>query len=637
MSSALNIGANALSTNLAALQVIGHNIANANTAGYSRQTVQTQTAGYQQFGGNYFGKGVELGTVSRLHDAYLTREAQLATSVAAADAERLAKLTKLESLFPTGSSGLGAAMNDMLNAWADVASAPTNPSARVVVIARADELAARLRDTAGQMDALAYGAQQQVESSVTAVNRLAQDIASINQRIIDAGTSRGEPNDLLDQRDALLSELNKYVQTSTVAADDGSVSVFVAGSQPLVLGRQANALAATRDTTDNSQLRVSFVQGGVTRELPQTALGGQIGGDLEFLNEDLPEMQNLLGRMALALNTEINAQHRLGVDLLGNAGGDFFVPAADVAGLPAASNTGTAQIHSEVSDPTALMASDYRIRFEAGGVSIQRLSDGVSTSFASLPAELDGLSFELDAGAGAVGDSFLVRPYVNVARAMTLAIGSPDRLAAASPVAVTPGTANAGGLSIESLYATEASANLTDPVNITFLADGSFTATGLGPGNPPPDNAGPPASYNYTPGQPIQFNGWSLTLRGSPSAGDSFDIAAAPAGSTQQNAGNAKAVLALRDQATFEGVALADGYTSVLSHLGTQVQGAQFSASFSGQLATSTETARAAVSGVNLDEEAARLLQFQQAYQASAKFLQIAQSTFDTLLQTVGR
>ncbi|MDO9292256.1 MAG: flagellar basal body rod C-terminal domain-containing protein, partial [Hydrogenophaga sp.] len=356
-----------------------------------------------------------------------------------------------------------------------------------------------------------------------------------------------------------------------------------------------------------------------------------------FLNEDLPEMQNLLGRMALALNTEINTQHNLGVDQLGNPGGDFFVSAPDVAGLPAASNTGTAQIHSEVSDPTALMASDYRVRFEAGGVSIQRLSDGVSTSFASLPADLDGLSFQLDAGASAVGDSFLVRPYVNVARAMTLAIGSPDSLAAASPVAVTPGTANASGMSIESLYATDPSANLSDPVNITFLADGSFTATGLGPGNPPPDNAGPPASYNYTPGQPIQFNGWSLTLRGSPSPGDSFDIAAAPAGSTQQNAGNAKAVLALRDQATFEGVALADGYNNVLSHLGTQVQGAKFSASFSGQLATSTETARAAVSGVNLDEEAARLLQFQQAYQASAKFLQIAQSTFDTLLQTVGR
>lgn len=637
MSSALNIGANALSTNLAALQVIGHNIANANTAGYSRQTVHTQSAGYQQLGGNYFGKGVELGTVSRSHDAYLTREAQLATSVSAADTERLAKLTKLESLFPTGENGLGAAMNDMLNAWADVASAPSNPSSRVVVIARADELAARLRDTAGQMDALAYGAQQQVESSVTAVNRLAQDIATINQRIIDTAGARGEPNDLLDQRDALLSELNQYVQTSTVAADDGSVSVFVAGSQPLVMGRQANALVTTRDTTDNSQLRVSFVQGGVTRELPQTALGGQIGSDLEFLNEDLPEMQNLLGRMALALNTQVNAQHNLGVDQLGNPGGDFFVPAPDVAGLPAATNTGTAQIHSEVSDPTALMASDYRIRFEAGGVSIQRLSDGVSTSFASLPAELDGLSFELDAGAGAVGDSFLVRPYVNVARAMNLAIGSPDSLAAASPVAVTPGIDNASGLSIESLYATEASANLTDPVNITFLADGSFTATGLGPGNPPPDNVGPPASYNYTPGQPIQFNGWSLTLRGSPNAGDSFDIAAAPAGSTQQNAGNAKAVLALRDLATFEGVALADGYTSVLSHLGTQVQGAKFSASFSGQLATSTESARAAVSGVNLDEEAARLLQFQQAYQASAKFLQIAQSSFDTLLQTVGR
>ena len=153
----------------------------------------------------------------------------------------------------------------------------------------------------------------------------------------------------------------------------------------------------------------------------------------------------------------------------------------------------------------------------------------------------------------------------------------------------------------------------------------------------PPDNAGPPPSYNFKPGEPMVFNGWSLTLRGSPTAGDSFSIGAAPAGSTTQNAGNAGAMLALRDRATFEGVPLSDGYISLFSDVGTRVQGAQFAASFSGQVASTAETARANVAGVNLDEEAARLLQFQQAYQASAKFLQVAQSTFDSLLQTVGR
>ena len=268
-------------------------------------------------------------------------------------------------------------------------------------------------------------------------------------------------------------------------------------------------------------------------------------------------------------------------------------------------------------------------------MSIVRLSDDTRTAIAGLPVELDGLRFELDAGSANVGDRFRVKPFADAARNMQVAIGSPTHLAAASPVQITPAATNKGGLSIEALYAVQDSANLTDPVTITFQAAGSFTATGLGPGNPPPDNIGPPDTYNYTAGQPLVFNGWSLTLRGSPAAGDTLDIAASPSGSTLQNAGNAKAMLALRERATFDGVALADGYGSLLSHLGTSVQGAKFAAGFSGQVASSTDTARAAVSGVNLDEEAARLLQFQQSYQAAAKYLQVAQSTFDTLLQTL--
>lgn len=636
MTAAINIGARALTANQAALQVIGHNIANVNTSGYSRQSVTMVSSGYQTLGGNYYGKGAEIGTVERSHNAYLTREAQLAASVAAADSERYARLQQLETLFPTGDKGLGTSVNAMLNAWSDVASSPTNQSARVVALARGEDLAARMRDTAGQIDALAYNGRQQAQSTVENVNRLAKDIASINQRLIENQGQTGEPNDLLDQRDALLDELSQYVQTTTVAADDGSLSVFVAGSQPLVLGQTANSLALQRDPVDSTQSRIVFVQGSVSQTLPESSIGGELGGLMTFLTQDLPAMQNELGRMALAINTTVNTQHGLGVDLAGNPGGNFFVPAADAVAMPATGNTGSAQLHTEVADPTALKASDYRIQFTATGVDIVRLSDGTINSFAGLPASLDGLNFELDSGSANVGDQYLVRPFAQAARNMQMALSSPNQLAAASPVKVEPGSANSGGVSIESLYAVEPSANLTDPVTITFLADGSFTATGLGPGNPAPDNPGPPPSYNYTPGQPLQFNGWSLTLRGTPAAGDSFDVSAAPPGTTSQNGGNAKAVLALRDLDTFDGVSLSDGYGSLLSHLGTAVQGAKFASEFSGQLATSTESARAAVSGVNLDEEAARLLQFQQSYQAAAKFLQVAQSAFDTLLQAMG-
>ncbi|QBM30018.1 flagellar hook-associated protein FlgK [Hydrogenophaga pseudoflava] len=635
MSSALNIGSQALNANLSALQVIGHNIANVNTAGYSRQTVEMRSAGYQSMGGFYLGKGVELGTVARMHDAYLTREAQLSSSVASADSERMARLAQLENIFPTGESGLGAAMNDLLNAWSDVASSPTNMAARSVVLGRGEEIASRLRDTAGQLDILTTSARQQVGDTVNNINRLAEDIAKINQKILENQGNAGEPNDLLDQRDQLIGELSKLVQVSTVNADDGRVHVFVAGSQPLVLGSGAARLAVVPDSIDGSQQRIQFQQGSSTMELSGSALGGKLGGVVQFIDEDLKDVTNQIGRMALALATTVNTQHALGVNLQGGTGEPFFVPPADVAGLPVPTNTGNAAMHAEVSDPTALKPSDYQVNFTATGVDIVRLSDGQISSFAGLPAELDGLSFQIDSGAAATGDGFLVRPFAAVARNMQMAVSAADRLAAASPVMVTPGSGNTSGMGIVSLYPVEPSANLTDPVTLTFLADGSFTATGLGPGNPPPDNAGPPPSYNYTPGQPLQFNGWSLTLRGNPSAGDSFAITAAPTTNYGQNGGNAGGMLALRDLATFDGVSLSNGYSAVLSDIGTRVQGAQFAASYSGQVAASNEAARAAVSGVNLDEEAARLLQYQQAYQAAAKFMQIAQGTFDTLLQTM--
>ena len=635
MSSALNIGSQALNANLSALQVIGHNIANVNTAGYSRQTVEMRSAGYQSMGGFYLGKGVELGTVARMHDAYLTREAQLSSSVASADSERMARLAQLENIFPTGESGLGAAMNDLLNAWSDVASAPTNMAARSVVIGRGEEIASRLRDTAGQLDILTTSARQQVGDTVNNINRLAADIAKINQTILENQGNAGEPNDLLDQRDQLIGELSKLVQVSTVNADDGRINVFVAGSQPLVLGSGAARLAVVPDSIDGSQQRIQFQQGSSTMELSGSALGGKLGGVVQFIDEDLKDVTNQIGRMALALATTVNTQHALGVNLQGGTGEPFFVPPADVAGLPVPTNTGNAVMHAEVSDPTALKPSDYQVNFTATGVDIVRLSDGQISSFAGLPAELDGLSFQIDSGAAATDDGFLVRPFAAVARNMQMAVSAADRLAAASPVMVTPGSGNTSGMGIVSLYPVEPSANLTDPVTLTFLADGSFTATGLGPGNPPPDNAGPPPSYNYTPGQPLQFNGWSLTLRGNPSAGDSFAITAAPTTNYGQNGGNAGGMLALRDLATFDGVSLSNGYSAVLSDIGTRVQGAQFAASYSGQVAASNEAARAAVSGVNLDEEAARLLQYQQAYQAAAKFMQIAQGTFDTLLQTM--
>lgn len=625
--SALNIGSRALTANLSALQVIGHNIANANTAGYSRQTVNMQVSGYQQYANGFFGKGVEVGTVMRAHDAYLTREAQSTKSVAAADSVRLARLEQLEAVFPMGEDGLGESLNSMLNAWSDVASSPSNQTARLVVIARADEFAARLRDTAGQLDVIRQSTQLQVKGSVDNVNRLAADLAKVNQRLTEVMGTPNTPNDLLDQRDQILSELSKHVQISSIPGEGGVVSVFVAGSMPLVLGSQSSQLAVNRNPNDSSQLQIGFVQGGLTTPLPDSALGGELGGLMGFLNQDLQQVNNLVGRMALATATMVNEQHHLGLDLQGQPGTDFFVAPAPATGLAGANNSGTASTSAVVTDATALMASDYELRFDGTNYTVRRLSDGTDSSpSATVPLSFDGLSFRIDSGAANAGDVFRFKPFDNAARNLQVALSSPDRVAAASPVLVTPAAANSGSLAIESLYAVGPATPgpAYAPANITFAANGSYSIDG-----------GP--AQTYTPGQPIEHDGWSLTLRGTPTPGDSFAISMAAPQDILQNAGNAVGFQALREAATFEGVPLGDGYVTIFSDVGTRVQSAQFSAAFSGQVAATAENARANVAGVNLDEEAARMLQYQQSYQAAAKFLQVAQSTFDSLLQTVGR
>src|SRR5688572_15709869 len=237
--SLLSIGTRAMFANYAALQTIGHNIANANTEGYSRQQVELATAQGQFTGAGFFGKGVDVVAVTRAHNEFLTREAAAATSQASADAVRLAQLERLEAVFPPGEAGLGYAAGALLNAMVDLASDPADSSTRQVVLGRAQDLAQRFTSAGAQIDALQSGVVQDLQVAVASVNRLTQGIATVNDQIARAMGTGQAPNDLLDQRDQLISELSQVVQVTTLPADDGTMSVFLAGGQRLVLGTQA--------------------------------------------------------------------------------------------------------------------------------------------------------------------------------------------------------------------------------------------------------------------------------------------------------------------------------------------------------------------------------------------------------------
>ena len=648
--SLLNIGARALLANQVGLQTTGHNIANVKTPGYSRPQVTLETV---QGGGSacsgYIGKGVDVQAILRSHNELLTRQAASAAAVKAGDNARLDRLSQLQDVFSGGPAGLGGAISDMMNAFSAVTNAPTDMTARNVVLTRMDETAARLRGASERLDEISYSVNEQIKGSLLQVNSLAQSIASVNAQIVEAKGSGKNPNDLLDKRDQLIRDLNEHIQTTQIPADDGSVGVFVSSSQPLVLGNMAGTLSlrapdAFPGSTTQQQLFFS-IPGGPQIALNQAMLGGgTIAGLLQFQNNDLAEGQNLLGRLALGISETLNAQNKLGLTLDGNIGKDLFKPLELENAAPGKNNTSGTVMGLAVADASKLKASSYNITFTGSDSGqVMRQSDGKLFQFDGMD-ELDAIMLgeglkltngaaspdELDVFAGASDpDQFLLNPMQGVAGQMQALQYSPRELAAANPINAAMGTANAGSMQLGSLRA-------VGPAPFTTPAVLEFTA-------------GPPSTYTvdggapdtYIPGQPIKFGGWEITLQGSPKDGDTItvDDAADPKYGDwyTRDAGNAGAMLGLRDKAIFDGATLADGFAGAMAQIGTRTQSALFAANLSTAIADNLEQDRTAISGVNLDEEAARLIQYQQAYQASAKMLSIAQNIFDNLMQSMGR
>lgn len=649
--SLLNVGARALMANQMALQTTGHNIANANTAGYSRQSVVFDTSVGQNMGSGYIGNGVDVSTVLRNFSELLNRQSTAASAVSAADAARSQSLSQMQEVFSGGSNGLGAAINDMMNAFGDVASAPTNSSARQVVLTRMSELSARLRSASAQLDELDYSTRQQMSNDVNVVNNLAGQVAALNGQISQAMAAGQPPNDLLDKRDQLVRDINKYVQTSQVAAGDGSISLFIGGSQPLVLGQSSATLTAKESTQypGSGQMSLYFQQpGGQQVELtPSMVGGGEIAGLLQFQNGDLAEGRNLLGRMTITIADALNTQNKLGLTLSGQPGGALFnIPltttGSTTGGQWAAPNTPTVT----VKDSTAIKASDYQIVFgnTAPKGQVVRLSDGKTTSFNDMndlaSMTIDGLQFNLQAD-GTMGQSVLFRPMASAAHDVQTMVHSGNDLAVANPVTASikslgDATLRMGGI--------QASKGFDAPA---FIAAGGATLSfSLNAQNemvytiaPPP--AGVPSTGKYISGQPIALApGLNVTLTGTPAlkAGQSDTVSFGATTQYGSDAGNAASFLGLRDAVLFDGsTTLSDGFSTAMAQVGARTQSAKYAAKLSESIAKNLEGDRSAVSGVNLDEEAAKLLQFQQAYQASAKMLQVAQGIFDSVIQAVGR
>ncbi|MFN3415165.1 MAG: flagellar hook-associated protein FlgK [Caldimonas sp.] len=629
MSGLISLGTRTMFAAQAQLNTTANNISNANTPGYSRQTVQLETAGGQFSGAGFFGKGVNITTVERAHNAFLSAEAASTAALAAGDATRLDYLQRMEKAFRLGESGLGFAAGQLLNAFVDVASNPSDSSSRQVVLSRVEALASRYRSAAGELTALQQGITQDLKTSIGTVNELTRRVADLNQQIARVKGLGHEPNDLLDQRDRLVGEISQFIQVTQIPAPDGTVGLFIAGGQRLVLGNDALPLTLVPDPYDQSIGRLGIREAGVDRPLVEGSLGGgTLAGMLRFQSQDLPAAINQVGRMAAVLAARLNEQQALGHDLNGNPGGPLLSTGA-ARTLPHAANTGTAQVTVTITDATALEATDHELRFQGGSWQLRRLPDGGWAPYTP-GTQVAGITLTVPAGTPAEGDRFLVQPVRFAATDLRSALSDPSGIAAASPVVAVVSPANEGTVGVSTLLPKQADPNLGQPLQIVFTSATTFNIVGPVSGTP---------STTLVPGEPIRINGWELTLTGVPQAGDTIEILSTTtvSGALASNNGNALALLDLRDEPMVGGETLANAYASVLADVGIRVQGAKASADMSKAIARDAQAARDNLSGVNLDEEAARLIQFQQAYQAAAKVLQVAQQVFDTILQTAGR
>ncbi len=757
----LGIGTSGLLAFQSSLATTSHNIANVNTEGYNRQRVELDTRIPIQTGAGFFGNGVDVTTVTRVFDQFLTTQISLNTSIASQYDTYHNFATQVDNLLGDASIGLSTSLQDFFNSFQQLADDPTSVPIRQVVLSEAQSLADRFHFLDERLNSIESGIKTLITNEVDEINAIALNIAEINQEIVTLqGVSGRAPNDLLDQRDRLIQQLSDKVSVSTVPQDDGTVNVFIGNGQNLVVGGIASTLAVEPSEFDPQQLEITFTNRSDTQTITKFLNGGTLGGALSVQDEVLDVVRNRLGLMSVGLAELVNNQNNVGLDLNGNFGVDFFSrPAVSVDA--ANSNTGLGAVSATFDDVSGLKPTDYLMTYE-GGTTYRLVRQSDKANFIINTAQpipvIDGLQFSIAPGS-AVGDQYLIRPFNLSTSGFAVTITDTSDIAAASPVLAESSLLNAGNTTATSVTVTDvavyqaagsdytvtmanlqtpavgggegvpagASATLqydltingvniqssaTDPAipDIATLA-GRINAetantgvravvdsagTGLYLFNDPPgaqpiqiveslsDGTGAAlaagdtatgffggvltaaggetsltsattltsagsyliengigtlvADGAYTAGGTISFNGIDLVVSGTgPGLGDQIALSRNVGGVGDNR--NALALAGLQTNLLLNGgtADFQSAYGQMVADVATNTRRADVNAQAQNALLGQIKDQREEISGVNLDEEAANMIRFQQAYQAAAQVIATGRLVFDTLVGVISR
>lgn len=654
-----SIGVSGLNASQVAISTTAHNIANVNTAGYSRQRATFETRLPQFFGNAFMGSGSQVSEISRLFDQTVLNEIRSNAGTSFSQKTYLNYAKRLDSIIADPDTGLNSALQAFFSALHGVSDNPSSIPARQVLLSQGQLLANRFQTLDQNFTDQRKAINFNLDVLAKEITGIGVGIAELNSAIVafrSAGGIGPEPNDLLDQRDRLVNRLSEITNVSTLPQSDGSVSVFLGTGQTLVLGTDANQIVAQPTVVDTQNIGLYLRSpGGTLVEVTEQLVGGEIGGVLQFRKEMLDLGTNLLGRVAIGISESFNDQHALGMDLNNQLGGLFFNDFND----PGISNSrivipsgyaGPGSFSADIQSVAGLTDSNYRVALNAGTYTVTRLNDNVVVdTWAAAGAttrSFDGLNFNVAADA-ANGDSFLLAPTRGAATQIRRVIDDVNKIAAASPVKFESVIANTGSGIVKSVAVTNTSAttvpasqilngSLNPPYRIEFINSTSFNVVNAN------TNVVVAAAVAFTPNQDNNLltlaginAGYEVTLSGAPLAGDIFNI--------QYNTGgigdnrNMQALARLQSVSMMSGgtATMSATYGQLIADVGSRTNSAEVNFKASEALYLQSKARREEMSGVSLDEEAANLIRFQQAYEASAQVISVANELFDVLFQSV--
>ena len=618
-----------------ALDVTSNNIANASTPGYSVETANLTELPGQYTGAGYIGAGAQVQSVTRAYSAELTQQVRSSQATYSSYNTLATQAQQVDNLLSDSTTGLTASLQSFVNAMQTVSGSPASTSARQALLSQAQALTQQLQSYDSQIGQYGSQLESKISSDVSQINTLASNIASLNGQIAQASATGQTPNQLLDQRDTLITQLSQYVSVQTVDQGNGVVNVYIGSGQGLITGTTAQPLTTLPGTYDPSQLDIGMSNGGGgTTDITGSISGGELGGLLSARSQVLDPTQRALGRISVALATIVNQQQEQGMTLSGTQGQAMFAIGA-VQTLPASTNAGSASLSVTRTALGQLTTDNYQLQYTGGSWQLTDQTTGQSISMTgsgttASPYQAAGLSIVVT-GPPASGDSYLIEPTAGATAGLAVQLTDPSQIAAASwQVQASAGASNAGTGAISA-------ASVTDPSTYAPIA-GTYTVTFSSPTQYTVTNSSGTtvASGSYTSGSPISFAGQQLTLTGAPAANDTFTVSPATA-----NTGDNSNMLAMIGGMTSN--SLDGGTTSVggaannlVSQVGVLTQAAQNNAAAQKTVNQEATTAQSNATGVNLDQEAANMLRFQQAYQAMAQAISTSNKVFNSLLTAVG-